>query len=105
VPSPVAAMSVSAAVLAAITGPPALTWLPLLFAVAAAPLMISEIRYKDLPSLVGWLVRAKWPLPALALLAYAVGNAAIALSVFFASYFISGGLVGRPSKSVQRRAS
>lgn len=113
VPSPVAAMSVSAAILAAITGPAGLGWLPLLFAAVAAPLMLSRVRYRDTPRLAAWLVRAKWPLPVLAAIAYAAGNVAVALSVFFAAYLASGALSGaaspasstgpvaRPSKSVQ----
>lgn len=90
VPSPVAAMSTASAVLAAVTGPAALKWLPVVFAAVAAPLMLSQIRYKDTPRLAAWLVRAIWPLPALAAIAYAAGNVAIALSVFFAAYFASG---------------
>lgn len=90
VPSPVAAMSVAAAILAAITGPPALAWIPFLFAVVAAPLMLSRISYRDTPRLAAWVVRAKWPLPVLALIAYAARNVAVALSVFFAAYLASG---------------
>lgn len=110
VPSPVAAMSVSAAILAAITGPPVLAWMPILFAAVAAPLMLSRIRYEETPRVAAWLVRAKWPLPILAAIAYAAGNVAVALSVFFAAYIaaslvIRTGPVARPSKSVQRRAS
>jgi phosphatidylserine synthase len=92
VPSPVAAMSVAAGVLAAVTGPPALAWMPILFAAVASPLMLSRIKYKDTPRLAAWLVRAKWPLPVLAAIAYAAGNAAVALSVFFAAYLASGAL-------------
>jgi phosphatidylserine synthase len=95
VPSPVAAMSVSAAILAAITGPPALGRMPILFAAAAAPLMLSRVRYTDTPRLAAWLVRAKWPLPVLALIAYAAGNVAVALSAFFAAYLASGALFRR----------
>jgi phosphatidylserine synthase len=95
VPSPVAAMSVAAAILAAITGPPALAWMPILFAAVAAPLMMSRVRYQDTPRLAAWLVRAKWPLPILAAIAYAAGNVAVALSVFFAAYLASGALSRR----------
>jgi phosphatidylserine synthase len=92
VPSPVAAMSVAAGILAAVTGPPVLAWMPILFAAVAAPLMLSRIRYQDTPRLAVWLVRAKWPLPVLAAIAYAAGNAAVALSAFFAAYLASGAL-------------
>jgi phosphatidylserine synthase len=110
VPSPVAAMSVSAAIVAAITGPPALKWMPILFAAVVAPLMMSRIRCEETPRVAAWMVRAKWPLPMLVAIACAVGNVAVALSVFFAAYIaaslvISTGPVVRPSKSVQRRAS
>jgi phosphatidylserine synthase len=114
VPSPVAAMSVSAALLAAITGPPSsaalLAWMPILFAGVSAPLMLSTASYQETPRVAAWLVRAMWPLPVLAAIAYAAGNVAVALTVFFAAYLASGALsfansagpVGRPSKSVQR---
>jgi phosphatidylserine synthase len=92
VPSPVAAMSVSAAILAAVTGPPALAWLPLLFAAITAPLMMSRIPYRETPQVAAWVVRAKWPLPVLAAVGYAAGNAAVALAVFFAAYVASGAL-------------
>jgi phosphatidylserine synthase len=95
VPSPVAAMSVAAAILAAITGPPALAWMPILFAAVTAPLMLSQIRYRDTPRLAAWMVRAKWPLPVLAIIAYATRNVAVALSVFFAAYLTSGALSSR----------
>jgi phosphatidylserine synthase len=95
VPSPVAAMSVAAGIVAAITGPPALASMPLLFAAATAPLMLSSIRYRDTPRLAAWMMRAKWPLAVLALIAYAAGNAAVALSVFFAAYLASGVLSTR----------
>lgn len=95
VPSPVAAMSVAATILAAITGPPALAWMPILFAAVTAPLMMSQIRYRDTPRLAAWMVRAKWPLPVLAVIAYATRNVAVALSVFFAAYLVSGALSGR----------
>jgi CDP-diacylglycerol--serine O-phosphatidyltransferase len=95
VPSPVAAMSVAASILAAITGPPALAWMPILFAAVTAPLMMSQIRYRDTPRLAAWLVRAKWPLPVLAAIAYVAGNIAVALSVFFAAYLASGALSRR----------
>lgn len=106
VPSPVAAMSVASATLAATTGPAALAWMPILFGAAAAPLMLSRVRYMDTPRLAAWLVRAIWPLPVLAAIAYLAGNVAVALSVFFAAYLaaspvISTGPVARPSKSVQ----
>jgi phosphatidylserine synthase len=94
-PSPVAAMSVAAAILAAITGPPSLAWMPILFAAVAAPLMMSRVRYQDTPRLAAWLVRAKWPLPILAAVAYAAGNVAVAVSVFFAAYLASGALPRR----------
>lgn len=98
VPSPVAAMSVSASIVAAVTGPPALMWLPALFAAVTAPLMMSRIPYRETPQVAAWLVRAKWPLPVLAAIAYAAGSVAIALSVFFAAYLASGALSrrGRP---------
>ena len=95
VPSPVAAMSVSAAILAAVTGPPLLTWMPILFAAIASPLMMSRVRYITTPRLAAWLVRAKWPLPILAAVAYVAGSVAVALSVFFAAYFVSGPLSRR----------
>jgi CDP-diacylglycerol--serine O-phosphatidyltransferase len=95
VPSPVAAMSVAASILAAITGPPALAWMPILFAAVTAPLMMSQIRYRDTPRLAAWLVRAKWPLLVLAAIAYVTGNIAVALSVFFAAYLASGALSRR----------
>jgi phosphatidylserine synthase len=95
VPSPVAAMSVATAILAAITGPPAVAWMPILFAAVTAPLMMSRIRYRDTPRLAAWMVRAKWPLPVLAALAYATRNVAVALSVFFAAYLASGALSSR----------
>lgn len=97
VPSPVAAMSVAAAIVAAITGPPALAWLPILFAAVTAPLMMSRVRYQETPRVAAWLVRAKWPLPILAAVAYAAGNVAVALSMFFAAYLASGLLSGRAS--------
>lgn len=95
VPSPVAAMAVSASIVAAMTGPPVLAWMPIVFAAIAAPLMMSRVPYQETPQVAAWLVRAKWPLPVLALVAYAAGNAAVALSVFFAAYFASGALTGR----------
>jgi phosphatidylserine synthase len=95
VPSPVAAMALAAAMLASITGPPALTWLPVTFALVAAPLMLSRIPYPETPRVAAWLVRAKWPLPLLAGIAYAAGNVAVALVVFFAAYFASGALSRR----------
>jgi phosphatidylserine synthase len=100
VPSPVAAMSVAAATLAAITGPPSvawlpLAWLPMVFAGVAAPLMLSSIRYEETPRVAAWVVRAIWPLPVLAAIAYAAGNVAVALTVFFAAYLASGVLSRR----------
>lgn len=92
VPSPVAAMSVAAAILAAITGPPFLAWLPIVFAVVVAPLMLSSIRYEETPRVAAWVVRAMWPLPVLAAIAYAAGNVPVALTVFFAAYLASGAL-------------
>jgi phosphatidylserine synthase len=94
VPSPVAAMSVSAAILAAVTGPPALAWLPIAFVAVTAPLMMSSIPYRETPQVAAWVVRAKWPLPVLAAVGYAAGNAAVALAVFFAAY-VASGLVSR----------
>jgi phosphatidylserine synthase len=99
VPSPVAAMSVASATLAAITGPAALEWMPIALALVAAPLMLSRIRYLDTPRLAAWLVRVKWPLPVLAAIAYAAGNVAVALSVFFAAYLVSGVLFRREAIS------
>lgn len=95
VPSPVAAMAVAAGILAAITGPPALAWLPMVFAAVASPLMLSRIPYRETPQVAAWVVRAKWPLPVLAAIAYAAGNVAVALSVFFAAYIASGALAYR----------
>lgn len=91
-PSPVAAMAVAAAILAAITGPPAPAWMPILFAAVVAPLMLSRIPYQETPRVAAWLVRAKWPLLILAAVAYAAGNVAVALSVFFAAYIASGAI-------------
>jgi CDP-diacylglycerol--serine O-phosphatidyltransferase len=99
VPSPVAAMSVAAAILAAITGPPALAWMPILFAAVAAPLMLSRVPYRDTPRMAAWLVGAKWPLLVLAVIAYAARNVAVALSVFFAAYLASGALSRRTHAS------
>jgi len=95
VPSPVAAMSTSAAILCAVTGPPALAWLPLVFAGVTAPLMMSRIPYQETPRVAAWTVRAKWPLPVLAAIGYAAGNVAIAVAVFFAAYIASGALSRR----------
>lgn len=93
VPSPVAAMSTAAAILAAVTGPPALLWLPIVFGVVTAPLMMSRIPYQETPRVAGWAVRAIWPIPALAAIAFAAGNVAVALVVFFAAYLVSGALL------------
>jgi len=90
VPSPVAAMSTAAATLCAITGPPALAWLPLLFAGVTAPLMMSRIPYPETPRVAAWAVRAKWPVPLLVAIAYAAGNIAVAVSVLFSAYLVSG---------------
>lgn len=99
VPSPVAAMSVAAAILAAITGPPPqgwlLAWLPMAFAGVAAPMMLSSMRYEETPRVAAWMVRAMWPLPVLAAIAYAAGSVAEALTVFFAAYLASGVLSRR----------
>lgn len=92
VPSPVAAMSTSAAIMAAVTGPPALAWMPFVFAAITAPLMLSRIPYQETPRVAAWAVRARWPLPVLAAVAYAAGSIPIALSVFFAAYLVSGAL-------------
>jgi len=103
VPSPVAAMSVSAALLAALTSSPLLTWLPVVFALAAAPLMLSRVPYTDTPHLAKWMWRVKWPLPLLAAFAYVVGNPAVALAVFFAAYFASGAIGRRSQPSTNAR--
>lgn len=99
-PSPVAAMSVAAAILAAIAAPPSLAWLPLawlpmVFAGVAAPLMLSSMRYEETPRVAAWVVRAMWPLPVLAAIGYASGSAAVAVTVFFAAYLASGVLSRR----------
>jgi phosphatidylserine synthase len=93
-PSPVAAMAVTSAILAATTGPPAFTWMPIGFAAVVAPLRMSQVQYQETPRVAAWLVRAKWPLPILAAVGYAAGSVAIALSVFFAAYIASGALSG-----------
>lgn len=95
VPSPVAAMSTSAAILSAITGPPELAWLPLLFAIVTAPLMMSAIPYQETPRVAAWAVRAVWPIPLLATIAYLSGSIAIALSTLFAAYLVSGAVFSR----------
>lgn len=91
-PSPVAAMSVAASLLAAITGPPVLAWLPIVCAAVVGPLMMSQIPYRETPQVAAWVVRAKWPLPLLVAVGYAAGNVAVAVSVFFAAYIASGAL-------------
>jgi CDP-diacylglycerol--serine O-phosphatidyltransferase len=91
VPSPVGAMSVSAAMLAARAEPETLRWMPLLFAVACAPLMVSRIPYKDTPRLAAWLVRSIWPLPVLGAIGYVAG-AGTAVTVFFAAYLLTGAI-------------
>jgi len=90
VPSPVAAMSIAAAMLAALTEPRVPSWMPIVFAAAAAPLMLSRIEYQETPRVAAWVVRAKWPLPVLAAIAYAAGNVAVAVAVFFVAYLASG---------------
>ena len=55
-------------------GPPALAWMPILFAAVAAPLMMSRIPYQETPRVAVWMVRAKWPLPVLAAVGYAAGQ-------------------------------
>jgi phosphatidylserine synthase len=102
VPSPVAAMSVAAAILAAVTGPPALSWMPLGFAAVTAPLMMSRIPYQETPRVAGWLARAKWPLAVLAAIAYFAGNVAVMLSVFFAAYLASGAASGARAHTPKR---
>jgi CDP-diacylglycerol--serine O-phosphatidyltransferase len=91
VPSPVAAMSVAAAILASGSGPAALAWTPFLFAAVCAPLMVSRTPYKDTPRLAAWMVRAIWPIPVLAVIAFAAGGA-VAVTVFFAAYLASGAM-------------
>jgi phosphatidylserine synthase len=95
VPSPVAAMSVAAAILAAVTGPPALGWLPVLFGALTAPLMMSRIPYQETPRVAAWMLRAKWPLAVLSAIAYLTGSVAVMLSVFFAAYLASGAVMRR----------
>ena len=89
-PSPVAAMSVAAAILTAISGPPVLIWLPIAFAIVAAPLMMSRVPYRETPQVAAWMVRAKWPLPLLAIIGYLAGSVAVALTVLFTAYVASG---------------
>lgn len=96
-PSPVAAMSVSAAILAAVTGPFVLTWLPIAVAAVVAPLMLSEVPYQETPRVAAWMARTKWPFLILAVVAYVVGNVAVTLSVFFAAYIASGAVARRSS--------
>ncbi|HEX4269202.1 MAG TPA: CDP-alcohol phosphatidyltransferase family protein [Steroidobacteraceae bacterium] len=88
-PSPVGAMCVACAILAVRPGP--LEWAPFVFAAACAPLMMSAIPFKDTPRLAVWLVRAIWPIPVLAAIAWMRGIA-IAVLVFFAAYLASGAL-------------
>lgn len=95
VPSPVAAMSVAAAIAAAVNGPPTLAWLPMAFGALTAPLMLSAIPYQETPHVAGWMVRAKWPLVALAAIAYVTGSFTVMLTVFFAAYLSSGALMPR----------
>ena len=90
-PSPVAAMSIAAAILAARVSDPALAWIPFVFAAACAPLMVSTIPFKDTPRLAVWLVRALWPLPVLVAVAFVAGGA-MAVLLFFAAYLASGAL-------------
>jgi phosphatidylserine synthase len=94
-PSPVAAMSTASAILAGITGPSALAWLPIVWAAVVAPLMLSQVPYQETPRVAAWVVRAKWPLPLLIAIGYAAGNAAVAMAVFFAAYVASGALTRR----------
>jgi phosphatidylserine synthase len=102
-PSPVAAMTVAAAILAARAADPALAWIPFVFAAACAPLMISTIPFKDLPRLSAWLARAIWPLPVLAAIAW-MGSAAIAVLAFFAAYLTSGALrLHAPARATRER--
>ena len=54
--------------------------------------MLSSIRYGETPRVAAWVVRAVWPLPVLAAIAYAAGNVPVALTVFFAAYLASGAL-------------
>lgn len=98
-PSPVAAMAVSASVAAAITGPAALAWLPILFGAIVAPLMLSRIPYQETPRVAAWMFRAKWPLAILAGIAYAASNIGVTLSIFFAAYITSGALSRRSLQS------
>jgi CDP-diacylglycerol---serine O-phosphatidyltransferase len=88
-PSPVAAMSVAASILASLAEPALLAWTPFIFAGVCGPLMVSRIPFKDTPGLAVWLVRALWPIPVLALLVYAAG-AAITVTIFFTAYLASG---------------
>jgi CDP-diacylglycerol--serine O-phosphatidyltransferase len=88
-PSPVAAMCVASAMLAARATPGPLAWAPFAFAAACAPLMLSMIPFKDTPRLAVWLVRAIWPLPVLVIIGVAAGGA-VAVLVFFAAYLASG---------------
>lgn len=86
-PSPVGAMCIAAAILAARAG--LLAWAPFVFAVACAPLLVSGIPFKDTPRLAVWLVRAIWPIPALVALGVLAGGR-IAVLTFFAAYLASG---------------
>jgi CDP-diacylglycerol--serine O-phosphatidyltransferase len=90
-PSPVAAMALSAAIVAATTGTAMPPGMPLAFAAVCGPLMVSHIPYNDLPHLAAWFLRARWPLPVLLALGWAVGGV-IAITVFFAAYLASGAL-------------
>lgn len=90
-PSPVAAMCVASAILAARARPASLAWAPFVFALACAPLMVSTIPFRDTPRLAAWLVRAIWPLPVLIVIGVTAGSA-IAVVVFFAAYLASGTL-------------
>jgi phosphatidylserine synthase len=89
-PSPVAAMSVAASTMTAAGGPASLAWLPIAFAVISAPLMLSRVPYQETPRVAAWAVRAIWPLPVLAAIAWAAGSVPAALSVLFAAYVASG---------------
>ena len=90
-PSPVAAMSVAAAILSVHAGSGALAWIPFVFAAACAPLMLSTIPFKDTPRLAAWMARVLWPLPVLAAVAYVAGGA-VAVLLFLAAYLGSGAL-------------
>ena len=97
-PSPVAAMSVAASVLASIATHAAPAVLPIVFGLITAPLMLSQVPYQETPRVAAWVARAIWPLPVLAVIGYFAGNAAVALAVFFAAYVASGFVLRRPAR-------